>query len=399
MIDEIPLRIEGCYSHEKEQLKQYKNFGTLFKGVHTFLCGVFMKSVGITIGSLNHGRRNAISDVKGVTVGHCTLIKGEGDLIVGKGPVRTGVTVIIPHQGNIYKEKLLAAAHVVNGYSKPIGLIQVEELGVIETPIVLTNTLSIGVAADALIQYMLDNNEDIGVTTGSVNPIIMECNDSYLNDIRGGHVKREHIFHAIKTADNDFEEGAVGAGTGMSAFEFKGGIGSSSRVVDILDKKITVGALVLTNCGKREDLTIKGVPVGKELKDWPGKGGNDKGSIIMVVATDAFLTARQLKRVARRAVMGLARTGSYSSHSSGDIVLAFSTAQRILHSRKTLLTITALPDDTLSVLFKAAAEAVEEAVITSLLRAETMEGRDNRMRHNLPHEELVQIMTEYGHIE
>ncbi|KYK32486.1 MAG: P1 family peptidase [Theionarchaea archaeon] len=353
----------------------------------------------ITIGSLEHGKRNAISDVKGVIVGHCTLIEGEGELIVGKGPVRTGVTAILPHEGNIYKEKLLAAAHVANGYSKPIGLIQVEELGVIETPIVLTNTLSVGVAADAVIHYMLDNNEDIGVTTGSVNPIVMECNDSYLNDIRGGHVKKEHIFNAISAASNNFKEGAVGAGTGMSAFEFKGGIGSSSRVVDILDKKITVGALVLTNFGKREDLIVAGVPVGKELKDWPGKGGNNKGSIIMVLATDAFLTARQLKRVARRAVVGLARTGGYASHGSGDIILAFSTAQRIPHYTEGLLTMKAFPDNTLSLLFKATAEAVEEAVIASLIHAEPMEGRNKRIRYSLPHDELMQIMTEYGHIK
>lgn len=358
-----------------------------------------MNSLGITIGRCEHGKRNTISDVKGITVGHCTLIKGEGDLIVGKGPVRTGVTAILPHQGNIYKEKLLAAAHVANGYSKPIGLIQVEELGVIETPIVLTNTLSVGVAADTVIRYMLDNNEDIGVTTGSVNPIVMECNDSYLNDIRGGHVKGEHIFNAIKAASNNFKEGAVGAGTGMSAFEFKGGIGSSSRVVDILEKRTTVGALVLTNFGKREDLIVAGVPVGKELKDWPGKGGNEKGSIIMVLATDAFLTARQLKRVARRAVAGLARTGGYTSHGSGDIILAFSTAQKIPHYTEDLLTMKAFPDNALSLLFKATAEAVEEAITASLLQAETMKGRDKRVRYNLPHDELIQIMAKYGHIK
>jgi D-aminopeptidase len=355
-----------------------------------------MNSPDITIGSCARGKRNAITDVEGITVGHCTLIKGEGPLIPGKGPVRTGVTVILPHQGNIYKEKLLAAAHVANGYTKPIGLVQVTELGVVETPIVLTNTLSVGVAADAIIQYMLDHNKDIGVTTGSVNPIILECNDSYLNDIRGRHVKNEHVLKAIQNAGTNVGQGAVGAGTGMSAFEFKGGIGSSSRVVEYTDT-ITVGALVLTNFGKREDLTIAGVPIGKELKDWPGKGHNTRaGSVIIIVATDAPVTARQLTRIARRAVIGLARTGGNHYNGSGDLVFAFSTGQTIVHDAKEVLTIRMLPDNTLNPLFKATSEAVEEAIISSLLHAKTTEGRDNRVRYQLPHNELLQILAHYN---
>lgn len=355
-------------------------------------------SLDITVGSCEHGKRNVITDVEGVTVGHCTLIEGKGPLIPGKGPVRTGVTAILPHCGNIYKEKLLAAAHVVNGYSKPIGLIQINELGVIETPIILTNTLNVGVAADAVIQYMLEHNEDIGVTTGSVNPVILECNDMYLNDIRGKHVKSDHVLKALQTADKDVEQGTVGAGTGMSAFEFKGGIGSSSRVVEITGSTVTVGALVLSNFGKREDLTIAGVPVGKELKNWPGKGQDTgaKESIIMVVATDAPLTARQLGRIARRAVIGLARTGGNAYHGSGDIVLAFSTAQKVPHYAKEVLKIQMLPDNTLNPLFKATAEAVEEAIISSLLRAKTMDGRDNRVRYQIPYNELMQILVDYN---
>ncbi len=352
-----------------------------------------------TIGSHEHGKTNAISDVEGVTVGHVTLIRGDGKLVPGKGPVRTGVTAVVPHQDNIYKEKLLAACHVANGYSKPIGLTQVRELGVIETPIILTNTLSVGVAADALIQYMLDHNEDIGVTTGSVNPVVMECNDSYLNDIRGSHVQPEHIDKAICSARKFFQEGAVGAGTGMSAFEFKGGIGSSSRIVEIEGNKITIGALVLSNFGKREDLTIAGVPVGLELQDYPGKGCKSTGSIIMIVATDAGLTARQLGRIARRGAIGLARTGGCAYNGSGDIVLTFSTAQRIPHYPKGITRIEALPDENLNPLFAAAAEAVEEAVITSLLQAETMSGRDGRIRYQIPEKELIQILTEYNRIK
>jgi D-aminopeptidase len=348
----------------------------------------------VSLGRLKHGKTNSISDVEGVTVGHVTLVEGEGLLTCGKGPVRTGVTAIIPHQGNIYKEKLFASTFVLNGYGKPVGVVQIEELGVIETPIILTNTLSVGVGADAVIQYMLRTNEDIGVTTGSINPLVMECNDSYLNDIRGGHIKSEHIFEALKNARTQFEEGAVGAGTGMSAFEFKGGIGSSSRICDILNNKFVVGALVLTNFGKREDLTIAGVPVGKELKDWPGKG-ETKGSIIMVIATDAFVSPRQLERIARRAVIGLARTGGNAYHGSGDIVLAFSTAQKIPHYNKDFLHIKMIPDDHLDILFTATIDSVEEAIINSLLKAETMDGRDNRVRYQLPHDKLIQIMEKY----
>ncbi|AAL82048.1 aminopeptidase [Pyrococcus furiosus DSM 3638] len=355
--------------------------------------------LGIRIGVFEHGKRNSISDVKGVKVGHVTLIKGRGKLIPGKGPVRTGVTAILPHDGNIYKEKVLAGAFVMNGYSKPVGLVQLWELGTIETPIILTNTLSIGTAIDGLLDYVLRENEDIGVTTGSVNPLVLECNDSYLNDIRGRHVKREHVVEAIESASKDFEEGAVGAGTGMSAFEFKGGIGSSSRIVEVEGKKYTVGALVLSNFGKREDLTIAGVPVGLELKDWPGRGGSGKGSIIMIVATDAPLTARQLNRLAKRAVVGLARTGGYAYNGSGDVVVAFSTANKIKHYEKQEISIRALPDSVLSPIFKATAEAVEEAIINSLLQAKTMDGRDNHIRYALPKEELVRIMKKYGRIE
>ncbi|AEH25385.1 DmpA family aminopeptidase [Pyrococcus yayanosii] len=355
--------------------------------------------LGIRIGRLEPGKRNSISDVKGVKVGHVTLIKGEGKLVPGKGPVRTGVTAILPHEGNIYKEKLLAGAFVMNGYSKPVGLVQVWELGTIETPIILTNTLSIGTAVEGLLDYVLEENEDIGVTTGSVNPIVLECNDSYLNDIRGRHVRREHVVEAIRNASEDFEEGAVGAGTGMSAFEFKGGIGSASRIVEVEGRKYTVGALVLTNFGKREDLTIAGVPVGLELRGYPGRGESGKGSIIMVVATDAPLTARQLNRLAKRAAVGLARTGGYAYNGSGDIALAFSTTNKIKHYEKEPIEIKAIPDSVISPLFKAAAEAVEEAIINSLLQARTMTGRDNRIRYALPKDELVRIMKKYGRLE
>jgi D-aminopeptidase len=331
------------------------------------------------------------------------LIEGAGDLVPGKGPVRTGVTAIRPHQGNMYKEKVFAHYYVFNGYCKPAGVAQIKELGVIETPIVLTNTLSVGTAVDAVIEYMLDKNLDIGVTTGSVNPVVLECNDSYLNDIRGKHVKKQHVLTALKNAHENFEQGAVGAGTGMSAFEFKGGIGSASRVVTVLENPVTVGALVLTNFGKRDDLIIAGVPVGRELKDYPGtegtkEGGQEAGSIIMVLATDAVLIPSQLQRIARRAIIGLARTGGGVHHGSGDVALAFSTGQVVLHDADEVLPLKEFPDHVLSILFKATAEAVEEAIIRSLVEAETMDGRDNRVRYHIPEKKVLKIMEKYGRL-
>jgi len=255
--------------------------------------------LGIKIGVFEHGRRNSMADL-GVKVGHATLIEGED--------VRTGVTVLLPPVKNPYKERLFSATFVMNGFSKPIGFVQVDELGYIETPIALTNTLSVYTVASAVVKHMIEMNPDLK----SVSPVVMECNDSYLNNIRKMAVKEEHYFEAVKNASLDFEEGAVGAGTGMSAFEFKGGIGSSSRVVEIGGEKYTVASLVLANFGKREDLTIAGVPVGLRLKDYPGRGTVGRGSISMVVATDAPLTARQLRRLAKRAIIGLARTGGYA---------------------------------------------------------------------------------------
>ncbi|NJE86068.1 S58 family peptidase [Thermococcus sp. CX2] len=341
--------------------------------------------LGIKIGSYAHGKRNSIADL-GVRVGHVTIIEGED--------IRTGVTVLLPPVKNPYEEKLFAATFVMNGYSKPIGFIQVDELGYIETPIALTNTLSVYTVADALIDLWAEENPK----AISVNPVVMECNDGYLNDIKRRAVRKEHVFEAVKRASLDFEEGSVGAGTGMSAFEFKGGIGSSSRVVEIGNEEYTVAALVLSNFGKREDLTIAGVPVGLELRDYPGRGLSLGGSISMVIATDAPLTSRQLGRLARRAVVGLARTGGYAYNGSGDIVLAFSTAQTVPRGKETHA-IGFLPDDALSRLFVGAAEATEEAIINSLLQAKTTAGRNGHVRYALPKEEVLEIMERYGRLE
>ncbi|CAI1492186.1 Beta-peptidyl aminopeptidase BapA [Thermococcus nautili] len=340
--------------------------------------------LGIKIGVYEHGKRNSIADL-GVKVGHATLIEGED--------VRTGVTVLLPPVKNPYKERLFASTFVMNGFSKPIGFVQVDELGYIETPIALTNTLSVYTVASAMVKHMIKLNPDLK----SVSPLVMECNDAYLNNVRKMAVREEHYFEALKNASLDFEEGAVGAGTGMSAFEFKGGIGSSSRVVEIGGESYTVASLVLANFGKREDLTVAGVPVGLELKDYPGGGTVGKGSISMVVATDAPLTARQLKRLAKRAVVGLARTGGYAYHGSGDVVLAFSTAQTVPFDKEPH-PISFLPDNALSRLFKATAEATEEAIINALLQAKTVEG-NGHVRYALPVEKLLEIMERYGRLE
>ncbi|MGB8954473.1 MAG: P1 family peptidase [Tumebacillaceae bacterium] len=336
-----------------------------------------IRHYGFTIGTLPTGPRNSISDVAGVTVGHCTL---------NDGPVKTGVTAILPHPGNLFQDKVLAAAHVINGFGKTAGTIQIEELGTIETPILLTNTLSVGTAADALIEYMLERNPDIGVTTGTVNAVVGECNDMYLNDIRGRHVQKEHVFQALDSASADFAEGAVGAGTGMSCYGLKGGIGSASRRIELGDESYMVGVLVLSNFGAKGDLTIGGVPFGRliEEQERASSQESDKGSIMIVLATDLPLSERQLKRVGKRAAIGLARTGSFIGHGSGDIVLAFTTANRVPHAQTASVNmIRMVHEDLLDPAFRAAAEATEEAVLNSMICAQTTVGRDGNTRHSL----------------
>ncbi|MGE5561559.1 MAG: P1 family peptidase [Chloroflexota bacterium] len=356
------------------------------------------RDAGIVFGVLPTGAHNAITDVEGVAVGHVTVSHGEGKLVPGKGPARTGVTAILPHRGNLFRQPVAAAYHVMNGFGKTIGLPQVGELGTIETPILLTNTLNVGLVADGLVEYMIRTNPDIGITAGSVNPLVGECNDGWLNDIQGRHVKPEHAIEAITRATGGpVAEGAVGAGTGMSCFEFKGGIGTASRVVEHHDGRFTVGCLVLSNFGGKQELTIVGVPVGRELAARPEHRPED-GSIIIVLATDAPLTDRQLGRIARRAPFGLARTGSTCGHGSGDFAIAFATteaggqglpggARRVMDSSPAL-----------GLLFKAAIEATEEAIINSLFAAETTVGRDGHVREALPVDETLAILRRYGRL-
>ena len=327
------------------------------------------KNWNIRIGCMERGERNKISDVAGVTVGHCTLCDGS---------VQTGVTALLPHAGDLFHDKVMAACHVINGFGKSVGLLQIEELGSIETPILLTNTLSVGTASQALVEYMLEKNSDIGATTGSVNPIVCECNDGELNDLRGLHVRGEHVRYALSHCAAEFAEGAVGAGRGMRCHEMKGGIGSSSRTFLLDGREYTLGALLLTNHALARDLIIAGTPVGHML--FPNdSGAEDKGSVITILATDVPLSEHQLKRLCRRTAVGLSRTGSMMCNGSGEIVLAFTTANRIPHyPERDILPCGRVRDNAMDILFRAVSEVVEESVLSSMLHAEAVTGRDGR---------------------
>lgn len=310
------------------------------------------------------GSKNLITDVAGVKVGHVT--------IQGKG-VNTGVTAILPHAGNVFKEKFFAGVSIINGFGKSVGLIQIQELGTIESPILMTNTLSVGTALTACVKYMLEENKEIGIETGTVNCVITECNDGEMNDIRGLHVTEEHVLEAIHLAGEDFEEGAVGAGTGMEMMALKGGIGSASRMLNIEGTKYTIGAIAMTNYGTDDNLMIGGDPIGRRI--YADRKKEDKGSCIIVIATDIPMVDRQLRRVALRATHSLSRTGSYSGNGSGDIAMAFSTANKIEHFNETKFKdIKMIYDEELSPVFEATVEAVEEALISSIYHAKTTEG-------------------------
>lgn len=336
-----------------------------------------IREYGIKIGNFPIGDNNSITDVKGVKVGHKTL---------NKGNIKTGVTAILPHEGNIFKEKLIGACHVINGFGKSTGLIQIEELGTIETPIILTNTLSVGTAYDALVKYMISGNEDIGDSTGTVNPIICECNDGEINDIRGLHIRENDVYAAIDNSGVKFDEGAIGAGTGMICYGLKGGIGSSSRLVELDGNIYTVGILVLSNFGSMKDFVLNGEHLGPKLVDKIDimENTEEKGSIIAILATDIPLSSRQLKRVVKRVYPGLARTGSYTGNGSGEIAIGFSTANRIKHYEESdIINIRAINENKINKVFKATVEAAEEAVLNSLICSNATENRKGKMIHSL----------------
>ena len=309
---------------------------------------------GLKFGYMDHGPRNLITDVPGVRVGHVTLHDGE---------VHTGVTAIIPHTGDVFHEKCLAGAHVINGFGKSIGLVQVQELGTLETPILLTNTLSVGTVSTALVEYMLERNDDIGLDAGTVNSLVMECNDARLSDIRGLHITKEHARAALDAAADTFAEGDVGAGAGMVCYSLKGGIGSASRLCRLYGETYTVGALVMTNFGTLRDLKVAGDSVGERLFWQEQSELKDKGSIIVIIATDIPLSARQLERVAKRAQSGIARTGGISGNK-----LAHYSSDR-------LESIRLVYEEDIDEVFRAAIESVDEAIISSMLHAKAVTGR------------------------
>ena len=354
-----------------------------------------LRDYGIRIGVLQPGPWNAITDVPGVLVGQATLIKGDD--------IRTGVTVIVPHQGNIFQDKVPAAVYVGNGFGKLTGTTQIAELGNIETPIVLTNTLSVPTAADALIDFTFSFPANAEVM--SVNPVVGETNDGWLNDIRGRHVTKRDVLDAIKSATSGrVAQGNVGAGTGTVAFGFKGGIGTSSRKLPASLGGYTVGVLVQTNFGGV--LNIDGVPVGKLLhRYYLSDKLNDSpdGSCMIVVATDAPLGSRNLERLAKRAMLGLGKTGGIESNGSGDYAIAFSTNATVrvpYESGSPLQAMTVVRNDDMSPLFMAAIEATEEAILNSLFHAETMTGRGHHEVHALPVDTVLKLMRERGyHVE
>ncbi len=400
------------------------------------------RDLGIKIGRIKPGRYNAITDVPGVRVGHVTLIEGKGKLIPGKGPIRTGVTAILPHGGDLFLEKVTGAVLRINGFGEVTNAEQVHEMGFIEGPIMLTNTLNVPRVADAVIDWSLERNPQQGIETWGISPVVAETSDMYLNDIRGRHVNREHVFLAIDAAKGGpVEEGSVGGGTGMICYDFKGGIGTASRKLPDKLGGYTIGVLVQSNFGWRPQLMIDGVPVGRELAHYkplrrrteamhPSRNPRramasppamssgeakitttqkgmpampiDTGSVIVVIATDAPCSSRILTRLAMRAQNGLARTGSHTGNTSGDFVIAFSTTRRKKHFADAL-TYSAEQiieqGDLINYMFWSVVEATEEAILNSLFKSDTMVGRDDRIVPGLPIEETVAVMKMYGHAE
>lgn len=359
------------------------------------------RELGLRLGTLEPGPRNTIADVGEVRVGHVTLISGEGKLMPGRGPVRTGVTVVVPHRGNVWRDRPKAMWDTINGCGELTSAVEMREFGVIETPIGLTNTMCVGNVAMGLVEAALEANPDAGMEEDTVIATVSECDDSFLNDARGLHVKPDHVRDALAVASEDVRMGTVGAGTGMTCCQYKGGIGSASRRVPASEGGYTVGALVVSNFGWREHLTIAGVPVGRELlaREKPSVPPGGAGSIVMVLATDAPLSSRQLGRLARRSFLGLARTGSFSGNGSGDLAIAFSTSARVPYDAPMEpLVERRLHDRNLNPLFLAAVEAVEEAIVDSLFTATTVVGRDGNTSPELPLADVIDILDRYGRI-
>lgn len=333
-------------------------------------------SYGYKVGSIPCGKANLITDVPGVKVGHCT---------VEENGHKTGVTAVIPCDGNVFVKKPVASVFTLNGYGKTAGTIQIEELGVIETPICLTNTLNVGKVSDALVEYTIQKCAGDHIKVRSINPVVGETNDSLINPIQERVVEVHHVIQALESASEAFEQGCVGAGRGTVCCGLKGGIGSSSRVLDFAGKTYTLGALVQSNFGRMEDLMICGQPVGNRIaQELHPKNSKDEGSIMIIIGTDIPLSARQLKRVLKRAAVGLVRTGSYMGHGSGDVFIGFTNENYLpAAGKEKLLSISCFPEDRLDLVFRMAAESVEEAICNSLIYAHQETGVDGKIYHCL----------------
>jgi len=348
------------------------------------------------------GKYNAITDVAGVEVGYKTLIEGSGKLVVGKGPVRTGVTAIFP-KGKGSLERVFAAWFTLNGNGEMTGTTWVDESGGLGSPVLITNTHSVGVVRDAVIEWYTKKMKSNDYSGDVSLPVVAETWDGFLNDINGFHVKKEHVFEAMESASSGaIREGNVGGGTGMIAHGFKGGTGTSSRKLDVKEGGYTVGVLVQANYGRRSLLSIAGVPVGKEIADllpYEARPDTDQGSIIVVVATDAPLLPHQLERIVKRVSLGIGVMGGRGGNSSGDIFIAFSTANPEVSKNEGIAHLEMLPNDQITPLFEAAASATEEAIVNAMIAAETMEGVNGNKVYAIPHDRLIQVMKKYNRIK
>ena len=375
-----------------------------------------LRDLGIAIGTEPTGPLNAITDVPGVRVGHTTVIHGEGALRVGEGPARTGVTAIHPHEGSAFTATVPAAIAVLNGAGEITGRSQVDEWGILESPILITNTLSVGTVHRGAIDWLVAHEPTLGQQDFAI-PVVAETYDGVLNDIAGQHVTTAHTFAALDGATSGpVAEGNVGGGTGMLLFGFKGGIGTSSRRVPLAGRQYTVGVLVQGNFGRRPHLLVDGVPVGREITDLglelhpttPPRDERKEGSIIVVIATDAPLSDRQLARLCRRGMLGIGRVGGIAGNSSGDLLLAFSNAPEVRVPRRPptdeagvvdpLLVTPRLYDGLLDPLFAAVVDTTAEAILNALVAAETLTGREGNTAHALPHDRLRAIMQRYGRL-
>jgi D-aminopeptidase len=357
-----------------------------------------IRELGFAPGRYLPGRYNAITDVPGVLVGHATLIRGEGPLMRGEGPVRTGVTAILPNRNRVFDERVVGSGFILNGAGEVSGLTQVMEWGLIETPIILTNTLSVGTCSEAVVDWMLAAHPGIGDHHDVIIPVVGECDDSWLNDAAGRHVTSAHVHEAIRSARGGaVAMGAVGGGTGMVCCDLKGGIGSSSRRLPVEEGGFTLGVLVMANFGHLEDLRLGGAPVGALLAAEPEFVGQRRvdnyGSIIAVVATNAPLLPHQLHRLCKRVALGIGRAGSWAAHGSGEIVVGFSTANKVPRETKGMTyRMKILLDQRMNPLYRAAVEATEEAILDSLCRAEAMTGHSGHHAPALPIERLPELV-------